>query len=263
MPELPDVEIFRRYAEKYALNKEITGIEYKDDSMLESGKSKITRSLKGEPFVGTRRLGKYLFLKSKSKNWLVLHFGMTGQLKYFDNSSQEPEYSRFIIQFDNHHSLACISRRKLGKIEITDDPDDYISGNELGQDALEMEWGEFYEIMSSKKGGIKNALMDQSKISGIGNVYSDEILFQERIHPKNNIGKLEKKQLRSLYETMREVLKEVIKHGADPENLPDRFLLSNRKEGAKCPECNGTIQKITINGRGTYICPDCQKPDNK
>lgn len=263
MPELPDVELFRRYAEKYSLNKKIADIEYRDDSMLESGKNKITRSLKGESFVGTRRLGKYLFLKCKSQNWLVMHFGMTGQLKYFDTGKQEPEYSRVIFQFDNDHSIACISRRKLGKIEITGDPGDYISSNELGQDALEMEWGEFYEIMSAKKGSIKNALMDQSKISGIGNVYSDEILFQERIHPKNNIRKLEEKQLKSLYETMREVLKEAIKHGAEPENMPDRFLLGNRKEGAKCPACHGTIKKITINGRGTYICPHCQKSDNK
>ncbi len=258
MPELPDVEVFREYASEHALNQKINDIEYFDERMLKSSKQMISKSLKGESFSECRRKGKYLLLKCNSR-WLVLHFGMTGSLKYYENGGDPPEYAQLVMNFDNHHALAYISKRKLGRIEIADDIGEFARQHDIGEDALRIDWEDFYHIMSKKKGSIKGALMDQSKVSGIGNIYADEILFQEKIHPKAEIGNLDEDSLKSLYKTMRRVMRIAIRHHADPNDLPRDYLLANRSEGRDCPVCNGRIKKITVNGRGTYICPKCQK----
>ncbi|MFP4470980.1 MAG: Fpg/Nei family DNA glycosylase [Bacteroidales bacterium] len=258
MPELPDVEVFRQYASRHALNHKIAEIEYFDERLLKSSKQIISKSLKGEFFSESRRKGKYLLLKCNS-SWLVLHFGMTGSLKYYHNGGDPPEYAQLVVKFKNHHALAYISKRKLGKIEIARDIDDFIKAHALGEDALQIKWEDFIRLMGKKKGSIKNALMDQHKVSGIGNIYADEILFQEKIHPQTDISTLDEDSLKSLYNTMRRVMRIAIKHGARPEELPDDYLLANRSEGRDCPVCNGKIKKITVNGRGTYICSKCQK----
>lgn len=258
MPELPDVEINRQYASKYALNKKITNIEYLDDQVLESSKQIISKHLPGQQFTETRRKGKYLVLKT-SEHFLVLHFGMTGNLKYFKENGTLPEYASIAIHFENEHALAYIAPRKLGKILVTDDVDAFFEEHEIGEDALKMDGSKFMELLSEKRGGVKSALMDQSLISGIGNVYADEILFQEKLHPKQDVGTLTDSQLSSLYNTIRRVLKTAIRHQANPKDLPKNYLLPHREEGADCPQCSGKIEKITVNSRSSYICPDCQK----
>lgn len=258
MPELPDVEINRQYASKNALNKKIANIEYLDDQVLESSKQIISKHLLGQQFTETRRKGKYLVLRT-SDNFLVLHFGMTGKLKYFKENGTLPEYASVAIHFENNHALAYISPRKLGKILVTDDIEAFFDEHEIGEDALKMDGSKFMELLSEKQGGIKSALMDQHMISGIGNIYADEILFQEKLHPKQDVSTLTDSQLSSLYNTMRRVLKTAIRHRAKPGDLPKSYLLPHREEGAECPQCKGKIEKITVNGRSSYICPDCQK----
>lgn len=260
MPELPDVEVMRQYAEEHAMDRKVTGIEYKDSKeILESTKQKISRNIKSERFTDSRREGKHLLLKTKSGKWLAMHFGMTGDLKYFRTGKDEPEYSKLILHFDNGHSLSYISGRKLGKISITDDPEAYKSDLDIGIDALKCSFGEFRDALEGKRGSIKNVLMDQSRVAGIGNIYSDEILYQEKLHPKYRFEKLDEKGLKSLHSTIRRALKTAINHNADPSDLPGHYLLPHRNEGEKCPDCKGKIKKIKINGRGTFICPQCQK----
>lgn len=260
MPELPDVEVFRQYAEKHALNKEITSITWRDaDQILKSSRQKISRTLKGEKFKQSKRKGKHMFLRSGSGDWLVLHFGMTGHLKYFDLQKDTPAYAKVIFRFKIKHGLACISKRKLGGISITEDPEQFSKENDLGPDALECSYNEFREALEGKRGSVKNALMDQRCISGIGNIYSDEILFREKLHPKHNFSKLEEKALKSLFNSTQAVLKKAIEKEADPSRIPKTWLLPRREEGKPCPGCGGEIKKIKVNGRGTYLCPSCQQ----
>ncbi len=258
MPELPDVENFRRYAEKHALNKKIKDIEYYDTRILNSSKQKITQTLEGHTFSVAERRGKYLFLKSGDR-WLVMHFGMTGSLEYFGHSDDKPKYAQLVIDFDNDHNLAYISRRKFGKIDITDDIGDFAGKKGIGPDVFDAGEDAFLEAMKNKKGVIKSALMDQSSVSGLGNVYTDEILYQEKIHPEANIKKLDDKAMRSLYSTIKRVMKTAINNEADPDKMPRHYLVSHRKEGTECPDCGGKIKKIKVHGRSTYFCPSCQK----
>jgi formamidopyrimidine-DNA glycosylase len=116
--------------------------------------------------------------------------------------------------------------------------------------------------MADGRGAIKAALMNQSRLAGIGNVFSDEILFQARLHPMTPVGKLDDKDIARLYRTMRRVLKVAIDKGAGAEDLPERlpksFLLRQRQAGAKCPRCGGEIRTMKANGRTAYYCPRCQ-----
>ncbi|MDQ3190168.1 MAG: hypothetical protein M3Q58_01090 [Bacteroidota bacterium] len=123
---------------------------------------------------------------------------------------------------------------------------------------MEIKEKDFVKIFKNKKGMIKPALMDQHLLTGIGNVYADEILFQSKIHPKTKINELNDKKISTLYKKMQFVLKTAIKNEANPEKFPDYFLIPHRHSNQKCTVCDGSVKKIKVGGRGTYYCPKCQ-----
>ncbi len=183
MPELPDVEIYRQEAEK-ARNTGIESFKIEDRKFVGISKKEFKKKLKGEKFKKTIRRGKYLFLSTGKEKAVVMHFGMTGALKYLRESEDTPEYTKCSFGFMNKHKLHYISKRKLGHVEFTDNLKEFIEEKELGPDALEINEKEFIALLKDKKSMVKIALTDQSVISGIGNVYADEILFHCKIHPQ-------------------------------------------------------------------------------
>ncbi len=257
MPELPDVEVFRKTIEKNSVGKTIDDYTLHKKELLENSKRKLNEII-GKKIESTLRRGKYCFIELGNSGWLALHFGMTGTVSFFKEEEEEPEYSAFSLHFKNGN-LSIISKRKLGKIEICDSPDDFAEENDIGKDALELNQNEFLDLMKQKRGGVKSALMDQSLFSGIGNIYSDEILFQSRFHPKADLSGIDEKKLKELYRKITEVLKKAIEAEADPEKLPKNYLIPVRKEGEKCPYCEGKVKKIKVSGRGCYYCPSCQE----
>jgi formamidopyrimidine-DNA glycosylase len=144
----------------------------------------------------------------------------------------------------------------LGEIELVDRPEDYTKENLIGPDAYSLSKDEFYEKILTKKGMIKTALMDQSLISGIGNVYSDEILFHAKIHPKRKASDLRKKDIDHIYDKMQYVFQGAIE--GNVEEFPGDFLIPRREEGLACPKCGGDIKKQKVGGRSAYICSKCQ-----
>ncbi len=185
---------------------------------------------------------------------------MTGFLKYYKNDDDEPDHARLLIQFANGYKLAYDNQRKLGSVSITEAVDKFVEQNDLGPDALKLKQAEFEEIMLSKKGSVKSALMKQESMAGIGNVYSDEILFQAGYHPKTRVDDLDSSDLKKIYKNMRKVLKTAIEKKADPKKMPRNYLLRQREDGAKCPKRdNGRIEKKKISGRPSYYCKKHQK----
>lgn len=262
MPELPDVETFRRYLNSTALHKKIAGTHVLDERILgETSRNSLGRFLKGEELEETTRHGKFLFAKAGSRGWLVLHFGMTGELKYQKTSKEEVEYARFTVDFTDDHRLIYSCRRMLGKVDFTDNLKDFAEKQELGPDALDdkvnLEW--FSKTLSERNSTLKSFLMNQSIIAGIGNVYSDEIFFRAELHPGIKTSKLKKGDVERLYNCMHEVLEKAIDVQADVERMPEDFLLPHREPEARCPNCGGKIKKETIAGRSSYFCPKCQK----
>lgn len=258
MPELPDVEIYKKAADK-SIGSKVEDIIVKDEKFTDATKNSLGRHIKNHKIKKTRRRGKYLFIEMDNKHALVLHFGMTGYLSYMKPDSETPSYAKCIFELSNNHKLIYVSKRKLGKIELTDDIEQYIEEQELGPDALEISKTDFLSKMKESRAAVKRFLMNQSALSGIGNVYADEILFQACIHPRQKASELTEKQQGELYKQIGEVLKTAIKKQADVSQMPDDFLLTKRKEGEKCPRGKGKVEKIKISGRTGYYCPDCQE----
>jgi len=260
MPELPDVEIRKRYIDATCLHQKITSVEVNDPIVLdELTPQSLGRALSKQSFKSTRRHGKYLFIELKENSWMSMHFGMTGDLKYYKEADQQPDYEQVLFHFQNGYQLAYVMPRKLGEIRLIDSVDDFLEEKELGPDALDISFDKFHNLLADRRGMIKSTLMNQEVLAGVGNVYSDEILFQARIYPRAQISDLNRSQLQAVYAAMRDVLETVIELGANPKDFPASYLTPHRSEGEACPRCKGEIQKIEVAGRSGYYCPHCQK----
>ncbi len=262
MPELPDVEIFRQYFEQTSLQQEIMNVHIFSTELLKTHNSKeFISNLIGHTFVSTTRHGKYFFAKLNNNKWIVFHFGMTGYFKYFKDLIEDTPYDRLRIDYSNGYHLVFDSKRKLGEIRLIDRLEDFILDKKLGLDLLasDFSYTHFKKIVSSRKGSLKNLLMNQELMSGIGNIYSDEILFQAKIHPKAKIEDLSDKGLKKIYEAMQKVLRTAIDCQAEPDQMPKTYILPRRHQQGKCPYCGNMIKKVKISGRTTYFCPNCQQ----
>lgn len=282
MPELPDVENFRRYLERHALRKRIEAVEVRSTKIVKglSGAA-LARGLRGRSFEGTRRHGKHLFAALDEGGWLGFHFGLTGRFVFFDESAgddahraadrgaergdiahEDPKHDRVRFDFPGGEHLAFVDQRLFGRIERVNDADEYIRKKKLGPDALSVGEKIFRERLAPKHGALKAVLMDQSVVAGIGNLYSDEILFQAKRHPKTPAERLDDKGAKGLFRVMRRVLGTAVEKGAGAEDfegrLPKRWLLPNRRKGAPCPICGGEVATLKLQGRTAYFCPACQ-----
>ncbi|MCF8111378.1 MAG: hypothetical protein K9J85_07800 [Desulfobacteraceae bacterium] len=261
MPELPDVEVFCRHFIKTSLDQKIDNVDAEASVLEGVSEKELKTSLQGRGFSSAQRHGKYMFAgTSVSGPRLAIHFGMTGYLQYLEPGNRKPPHTRMLVSFSNGCGLAFDCRRKLGRIRLIQEIREFLLEKDLGPDALDPGLGkkEFQKRLSQSRGYIKSVLMNQSVIAGIGNIYSDEILYQARIHPKHKTGDLSKSELEAVYDAMQRVLSTAIKAGADPGKMPSDFLIPNRDPKASCPVCGQKIEKIPVSGRKGYFCPGCQ-----
>jgi formamidopyrimidine-DNA glycosylase len=263
MPELPDVATFARYLNATSLHQEIDDVEVREPRLLKDlDPAGIERGLRGRRLAATRRHGKYVFVpfEADGDGALVLHFGMTGFPSYYRRDDREPDYARLLVRFAGGGTLAVVSRRLLGEVRLTDDPDAFVAAQELGPDALHdvTDVGALQEALAGRRGMVKPTLMNQSVLAGIGNVYADEILYQTGLDPRTPVDELSGEEMRALLRTMRRVLTTAIDRGADAQAYPRRWLTPRREPGRACPRCDGTIQRIEVSGRAGYWCPNGQ-----
>jgi len=268
MPELPDVQAFQNYANRTALHQRIDDVTVMDDRILQDvSEQALKRRLKGAELDGTRRHGKFLFLDVSSNGWLVMHFGMTGELAYFKSAysdeEETPRHTRLLLSFANGYRLAYRCQRMLGLISCTDDVDEFVQAHELGPDALDSEFDadDFLERIEGRSGTIKSTLMNQAIVAGVGNEYADEILFQLGVHPATSMDTLDEKKRRGLFAVMRRVLETAARHEGDTSEFPKGYLLKHRDDDAVCPKCGEQLQTTDVAGRTSCFCPRCQKKD--
>jgi len=262
MPELPDVEVFKQYLQSTALNQKIRRVRGVDENMLgDVTRAKLKSVLEKRGLVAADRIGKYLFSKTDRGDWLVLHFGMTGFLKYYKNEEEKPRHARMLLDFENGRHLAFDCRRKLGLIDIASDPQEFAAKKGLGIDALdkELDFKRFKELVAGGASAIKPALMNQECLSGIGNIYADEILFQAGVDPRKKVTELSEVQLRRIFGKLKTVLPKAIRARADAERMPRTFLLPHREGDGICPVCGKALGRTKISGRTTYFCENEQK----
>lgn len=247
MPELPEVETFKKYLDKTSLHQEINDIKVIDTRVLDVDYSVLRKSLINKRFEYSTRHGKYLFVFLNPK-FLVLHFGMTGDLEYYNEQFDEPKFSKVTFYFKNGFNLAYISRRMFGRIYITDSVENFIKLKKLGPDAYNMSLEEFTGAIKRRSAILKNGLLNQSFIAGIGNIYSDEILFRTKLNPRTRIDEISESKIEQFFTNIKEVLKVGIEREGDLSSYPNSYIIPHRKKDEKCPICDTEIElnKIRI-----------------
>ena len=291
MPELPEVQTTVNDLNRKIKGLTITGIwtdwpKYFKRSI--GGWETFRKIVKGKKIKKIRRIGKNIIFDLSHDKEILIHQKLTGHLlvghwQIKNNLPISTEKGLFAEKVNNYiHAIFWLNKnkmmgfsdlRKFGKILVTDkrDFDNLKDLKDIGPDPLTPKFGfnEFKSLISKKRGPIKKILMDQNVVSGIGNIYSDEILFVAKIHPLKKAEKLGDKELRAIFEAAKKILKKAIKlRGTSTSDYRDtagkagrytEVRLVYQREGEKCPnKCGGVIKRLKIGSRSTRFCLYCQ-----
>ena len=262
MPELPDVEGFRRVLAATAAGQRIREVTVPAPDILRNASPQaLGRALAGERLGEPRRHGKWLCTPAGGR-LLLLHFGMDGGLTWVPAAEvagcPPGRYDRLVLRCQRGE-LRYGSRRKLGGAWLAADAAGAAAvTGPLGPDALGLGLAALQERLAGRRGAVKPALMDQSVIAGLGNLTVDEILWRARVHPLTPVRDLSQADLRRLHERMGEVLAASVKVGRVPGY--EGWLTGARDaRPATCPRCGTPLARTRVAGRGTAWCPHCQK----
>lgn len=261
MPELPEVETVRRRVERLYLGREITAARPGSDPQLRRPiPPDLPDKLTGGVFAGTHRHGKFLFLRLQGSGWLVLHLGMTGRLADGSADQAEGRFARFMVEFADGGRITFADPRKFGELAWTADPAAFMTGRGYGPDAMDptLTAGSFAALLSGRRTTIKSALLDQSIVAGVGNLYADEILYQMHLPPRTRVVDLTRRRILSMHAVMRRVLTYSIGMETDFARFGPEYLLSVRQDSRVCPRCGSPLDRTRVAGRGTWYCPRCQ-----
>lgn len=290
MPELPEVQTVVN-----DLNEKIVGhtvIDFWSDwpkAIKNKSLKNFQKEIQDRKILNVRRIGKNIFIDLSGKKTLYIHLKMTGHLliksknhepktkNYFGDKVNSYVHHIWYLQTKNHKlqtNLEFSDVRKFAKI-VLDDTQKIAKLPEiekLGVDAMSSEFSfkKFTEILDNKKGKpIGVVLMDQELISGIGNIYRSEILFESGVLPQRKISSLSLNEKKSIYKNIKKVLQKAIKMRGtsdsdyrDTDGAPGNFqkvLKAYRKAGKKCPRCGTMIKRMTLGQRSVFYCPKCQK----
>ncbi|MDY6995561.1 MAG: DNA-formamidopyrimidine glycosylase family protein [Actinomycetota bacterium] len=256
MPELPDVEGFRRELAETLPGRRICGVEVPDSAILRNCTAqRLGRTLSGRRFGRPDRHGKWLLLPVEGPTLLV-HSGMTGR-PYHARHGETDRHDRLVIDLDRGE-LHYADQRKLRGVWIAGDDDEAarIMG-EQGPDALGLGLPEFTAALANRRGKLKPTLMDQSAVAGLGNLLTDEICWRARISPSRPVADLDEPEIRRLHTAMLQVLRTAVRHGCVPGLR--RWLTRVRdRPDPSCPRCGSRLRGGRIGGRSAVWCPYCQ-----
>lgn len=282
MPELPEVEAIKLQLARFLKGHKIISMDVRSRKTFQGDEEKII----GAKFLETRRFGKVTVIDLSNGYSILTHVKLTGQYIYRGPNLKHPEslspkvtggvpgpHTLVIFNLDKKGELYYNDVRRFGWIRIvkTSEVESEPFIKKLGPEPLkDLTFKKFEEILSKTARQIKVVLMDQSKISGVGNIYANDALWLAKINPKTPANKLKSDSVKKLFDAILKVLKEGIKYGGASELAfvtPDgtegsyqKHTLAYGHEGEPCERCHkATFKKFFLGGRGTYICPVCQK----
>lgn len=286
MPELPEVETVRRGLHELIIGRKVTAVKHDTPKSFPNATADVKQFLIGAKVTGVRRRAKVLLLDLSTAHTLVVHLKMTGQIVFrgetafgagHPNSSlvgELPDKStRVTITFADGARLFFNDQRKFGWMKLMPSLEvpniDFMK--KVGPEPLEADFtAEAFAARFARrpKTNIKAALLDQTVVAGVGNIYADESLWGAKIHPARLVGSLSHDDFQKLYEELRAVMNKAIeKGGSTDKNYVSAegkrgsyldFARVFRREGKPCPRCGTTIIKFKHAGRGTHVCPHCQ-----
>ena len=304
LPELPEVQTIVNDLDKKIVGKKILGVLYCDAKKLikESSFEKFKKEIKNKKILKAERRAKNILVHLSDEKILSVHLKMTGHLLIVKNSKlkaknlgatssqiiikngkwagnnlpkelKEPknQFIHLVLELSGGEVLALSDMRKFAEVKLVDNGYLRILDQKLGPEPLDTGFDIkcFKNIIKSSKGKIKQALMDQSKISGIGNTYADEILFFSGVRPDRLVGSLKEVEINMIFRSIKDILKKAIKlRGTSTADFRDtegkeggyqKVRYVYQRKGEKCRKCGSIIKKIKQGGRGTCFCPVCQK----
>lgn len=282
MPELPEVKLIKIQLKRFLIGHKIERTEIRYKKCFEGASAKI----KGGKVKDVRRFGKVVVIDLNNDHSLVIHVKLTGQLIYRGpNLSPAPalsdkvsgglggKHTQVIFYLDKDGKLFYNDFRKFGYIKVvkTEEVEEIPFIAKLGPEPLTtLDWKKFYEITKTTKRAIKVLLMDQGKISGIGNIYAIDALWLAQIHPQKKSSELSAEEVKRLYKAIETVLGRGLEYGGASELsfvTPDgtegeyqQHFLAYGKKGQMCTRCGkASFKFVKISGRGTVFCPVCQQ----
>jgi formamidopyrimidine-DNA glycosylase len=288
MPELPEVETVAQGVDKRVRGDQIVEVwlgSHKEP--FKTAPARMAKGLEGRTILGVRRVGKHIVVdlgiasssssekgvgtkaaKTKPDSQWIVHLGMTGRLLVTapENSAAAHTHARLTLK--SGREVRFVDPRRFGRLEFRE-----LKGGSgfdaPGAEPLKIEAAAFVELFRGRKLAIKAALLNQTLLAGVGNIYADESLFHAGIRPMRMAGRLKKEELERLRVALREVLLRAIKRGGssvsdyvDADGVRGFFQLEHRvyqRTGEPCAVCETSIRRIVIAGRSTHFCPTCQK----
>src|SRR5678815_4719430 len=274
MPELPEVEHVVRALSPLVTGRRILAAEL-NLKRIAPGISRpaFDRQLRNSVITGVGRRGKYILFNLESGHVLTTHLRMTGKFVSLNTEESLPPYAHVVFYLDDDRRLVFCDMRQFGRMRLVKDrqklPRELAA---LAPEPLSEDFTEEYFLKTLKKShrSLKQLLLDQTRVLGLGNIYAVESLFLAGIHPVKSAHTLSKERGRKLYAAVRHVLGEAIDAGstlkidlADGNGIyfgtSERFWRVYEREGEPCINCGTKIRRIVQGGRSTYFCPKCQK----
>jgi formamidopyrimidine-DNA glycosylase len=262
MPELPEVETYRRLAERLALDRPIDGIDANDSWYLKGATTEpgLVAALVGRRFMAARRHGKLLLLDTDDGGPVLgLRFGMSGRLVvdgvigvedlWYAPRNLEVRWDRFRVGFADGGSLVISDPRRLGGVQL--DPLE----ERLGPDVLTLRLPELRRALAGSTAPLKARLLDQAHLAGIGNLIADEVLWRAGLSPLRPAGSLDDTELRRLHRHLRATVTDFISDGGSHTGK----LMAERHPGGHCPKDHAPLLHVTVGGRTSWYCPVHQK----
>lgn len=272
MPEIAEVETVRNVLKSKILNKKIKNVQVLYSKMLDNTESDFKNILIGNSFKDILRKGKWLIFELNDY-YLLSHLRMEG--KYFIKNSNDDivKHEHIIISFDDNTDLRYHDTRKFGRMklvlknDLNNTEEIKKQGKEPFDDSLNSRY--LKEKFSSKRIPIKTALLDQEIISGLGNIYADEVLYEAKINPLREAKSLTTIECNNIIKSSKEIIsKAILEGGTTIKSYTSslgvygnyqNYLKAHKKEGQPCIRCGNPIKRIKVNGRSTYFCEFCQK----
>jgi len=275
VPELPEVETIRRQLAPHLEGRRIERFEVLDARWGEpAAPLELADAVERRTVASVGRRGKYLDIELDGEVHLVMHLRMTGNLLFIPaNTEEDQPYVRVRIGLDDGSTVLFSDPRRFGTgvVLLGDGARDDYFRTRLGVEPLSPAFtaDALRSLARGRRSPVKAFLLSQERVAGVGNIYADEALFRARIHPLRQVGTLRRPQI----EALRDAVVESLEAGIDARgasiddfrhtdgargSFQDRFLV-HRREGEPCPRCGTAVVKLRAAGRGTYICPSCQR----
>jgi formamidopyrimidine-DNA glycosylase len=261
MPELPEVETWRRLADRASTGKTIAKAVAQADTKIfdRNDPETLASELTGRPVFSTCRAGKHMWLHLQPRQDLYIHFGMTGSLHWLQPEEPAPSHVKLELILEDGSRLLYRNLRRIGKIRLLDDARVIPPVSTLGPDPIKdgLPLKDLTHTLSQRKAPIKAVLLDQTVFAGVGNWIADEVLYQARLDPRLPCNRLQPKQVQTLRTCLLRILRKAIEVDADSSRFPETWLFHHRwgKKAQQTPT-GERIQFDQIGGRTTAWVPE-------